>query len=39
MKENISVSENPQGKESKKIEISKKSNLDGSSSSGGAAKM
>ena len=39
MKEKINMNENRQEKESKVLEISKKSNLDGSSSSGAGAKM
>ena len=38
MKENISYEENMKGHDSKKLEISKKSNLDVSSSSGGKEK-
>ncbi len=39
MKESISIIENPQGKDSKALEISKKSNMDASDSSGGKEKM
>ena len=39
MKENISLDENQKASDYKRLEISKKSNIDGSSSSGGKVKM
>jgi hypothetical protein len=39
MKENISTFENQKESENKRLEISKKSNFDGSSSSGDKSKM
>jgi len=39
MKESININENLQGKDSKVLEISKKSNMDVSDSSGGKEKM
>lgn len=39
MKENISTDENRKGHDHKRLEVSKKSNLDVSSSSAGKAKM
>ena len=39
MKESISINENFQGKESKKLEMSKKLSIDVSSSSAGHGKM
>ena len=39
MKENISTFENQKESENKRLEISKKSNIEGSSSSAGKAKM
>ena len=39
MKESISLDENQKASENKRLEISKKSNFDGSSSSGDKSKM